>query len=215
MDSTTLEPSSPVAYVFGYGSLISLCEPLALDGQPHPAVDGRLRGFRRFWGAAMNNWEAVNDAKHFVDRATSERPRIRVAYLDIRESEGSAVNGLAVPADPARLAAFDAREVNYARADVSAFFEPVIAQPVFAYLGTEGARERCRKGAVDHDVFVSRDYVEFVQGGFAALGPEAEAEFESSSDPLPFSARDLDLVQPGLGGGEGGDWGSGASSRSI
>jgi cation transport regulator ChaC len=214
MDSMP-EASSPVAYVFGYGSLIALREPLLVAGQSYPAVNGRLLGFRRFWGAAMNNWEAVNDAKHFRDRGTGERPRIRVAYLDIREVEGGAVNGVAVPVDPARLEAFDAREVNYTRLDISTSFEPAIPQPVFVYLGTEEARDRCRKGIADRNIFVSRDYVELVRDGFDALGPEAVTAFEGNSDALLFPERDLDLVQPGLGGGEGGDWGSADSSRSI
>jgi hypothetical protein len=205
--SSTPEGEPPVGYVFGYASLVALDEPRA--------AAGRLLGFRRFWGTAMNNWEPANDGKYFRDRRTPVRPRIRVAYLDIRECDGSAVNGLALPVDSARLAAFDAREVNYDRIDVSAALEPALALPVFAYVGTEAARGRCRQGAADANAFVSRDYAELVRRGFAALGAEAEAEFEASTDPLPFPERDLDLVQPGLGGGEAGDWGSGTSSRSI
>ena len=78
-------------YVFGYASLVAAADP--------GAMPGRLCGFRRFWGAAMNNWEGGDSAKHWLDRDSSERPRIRVAYLDLREQDGSTVNGLALPVD--------------------------------------------------------------------------------------------------------------------
>ena len=99
------------AYVFGYASLVAL--------EDAGAMPGRLRGWRRRWGVAMDNWEGGAGAKHWLDRATGERPRIRVAYLDIYERPGSAVNGLALPVDEGRLAELDAREVNYERVEVT------------------------------------------------------------------------------------------------
>jgi cation transport regulator ChaC len=190
-------PGEP-AYVFGYASLVAAPEPGALSG--------RLRGYRRFWGAAMNNWEGGEGAKHFLDRETGERPRIRIAYLDIEPSEGSAVNGVAIPVDAERLRAFDAREINYARIDVTEGFElaadaDVVAdQPgrVFTYVGLDAARERCRQGAADGDLYVSRDYAAGVRFAFERLGPDVLAEYERTTDPLPFPERDLQVVMPGF-----------------
>jgi hypothetical protein len=157
-------------------------------------VPGRLRGFRRLWGAAMNNWEAANDHKHFVDPETGERPRIRVAYLDIEPNERRAINGLAIPVDATRLAALDEREVNYERAEVTGAFEPPVGGRVFTYVGTKAARERCRQGLADGDCFVSRDYVGGVRTAFERLAPGAPAEFDRTTDPLPFFERDLELI---------------------
>jgi len=185
------------AYVFGYASLVAGDEPGALPG--------RLRGYRRFWGAAMNNWEGGEEAKHFLDRDTGERPRIRVAYLDLREQEGSAVNGVALPVDTERLATLDAREINYERVDVTDAFEPAAdvdaaaADPpgrVYAYIGLDAARERCRQGVADGDIFVSRDYAAGVRLAFERLGADALAEYERSTDPLPFPERDLQVEMP-------------------
>jgi hypothetical protein len=184
--------------VFGYASLVAL---------EADAVPGHLHGYRRFWGTAMNNWEGGEDAKHFLDRQTGERPRIRVAYLDLREQEGSAVNGVAIPVDAERLAAFDAREINYERIDVSGAFEPAAtsaaaagpADPparVFTYIGLGAARERCRQGAADGDIFVSRDYAAGVRLAFARLGADAFNEYERTTDPLPFPERGLCVVPP-------------------
>ena len=182
------------AHVFGYASLVALPEQGALPGC--------LRGYRRYWGVAMDNWDAVNDPKHFVDPKTGERPHIRVAYLDIepirsRGEPGAAiVNGLAIPVDAARLAALDEREVNYERIDVTHAFQPPLDGRVFTYVGTAAARERCAQGRADADAFVSRDYVAGVRAAFAALADDALAEFDRTTDPLPFPERDLGLVQP-------------------
>jgi hypothetical protein len=182
---------SEFAYVFGYASLVAVPEPGAQKAQLH--------GYRRFWGAAMNNWEGGEDAKHFLDRQTGERPRIRVAYLDLVASEGSAVNGVAIPVDEKRLAALDAREINYSRVDVSAGFEGPVSGRVFTYVGLDAARERCRQGVAEGNVFVSRDYVSGVRHAFERLGVDVDAlaEFDRTTDPLPFPERDLQVAMPG------------------
>lgn len=187
-----------LTYVFGYASLVAVPEPGALPG--------RLRGYRRTWGAAMNNWEGGEEAKHFLDRETGERPRIRVAYLDLEPSEGGAVNGVAIPVDAERLAAFDAREINYERVEVTDAFEPATpkadrraagsASRVYTYVGLDVARERCRRGHADGDAFVSRDYAAGVRLAFERLGADALAEYERTTHPLPFPERDLQVVLP-------------------
>ncbi len=190
------DPSSGLAYVFGYASLVGLREPFAVGGVEREPVAGRLRGFRRTWGAAMDNWDSANDHKHFVEPSTGERPHLRVAYLDLEPSEGRTVNGLAIPVDAARLGVLDAREVNYSRIDVSSAFEPPIARRIFTYVGTEAARERRRRGAADGNVFVSRDYVAAVRQAFERLAPDALTELDRTTEPLPFPERDLKLIWP-------------------
>lgn len=176
-----------LAYVFGYASLVA---------SPEPLWPGCLRGYRRFWGAAMNNWEGGEGAKHWLDRDTGERPRIRVAYLDIEPSEGDTVNGVAIPVDAERLQAFDAREINYERVEVTGAFDGPVSGRVFTYVGLDAARERCRQGAADGDIFVSRDYAAGVRLAFERLGADALAEYERTTDPLPFHERDLQVVLP-------------------
>jgi hypothetical protein len=170
-------------YVFGYASLVGL--------EDVDALPGRLRGFRRRWGVAMNNWEGGEGAKHWLDPATGERPRIRVAYLDIYEHSGSAVNGLALPADGERLRALDARELNYERVEVTDAFAPEVPGRVFTYFGLDAARERCWLGVAAGDVFVSCDYFAGVRRAFDSLAPGALDEFDRTTDPLPFPERDL------------------------
>jgi hypothetical protein len=184
------------AYVFGYASLVAL--------EDAEALPGRLRGHRRSWGVAMNNWEGGEGVKHWLDRESGERPHIRVAYIDLREQEGSVVNGLALPVDADRLAELDAREINYERIEVTEAFEPAgppaDALRVFTYVGLGAARERCRLGAEEGNVYVSGDYAGTVRRAFERLGPDALAEFDRTTDPLPFPERDLRVVLPGRAG---------------
>jgi hypothetical protein len=193
-------PEAGVDYVFGYGSLVELREPIAIDGRLHHPVPGRLRDFHRRWGAAMNNWETTELEKHFVDPETGEKPKIRVAYLDIEQRPGSTVNGLAIPVDAKRLADLDVREVNYIRIDVTEAFEPTAPGRVFAYTGTVAARERSR--AEHAPGYVSRDYVAAIRRAFAALGDGALAEFDLTTEPLQFPERHLELRYPPPSGGE-------------
>lgn len=191
-------PAAPadgdVAYVFGYGSLVELTAPLTRGERLFPAVPGRLHGFRRRWGVAMNNWETTAAQKHFVDPETGLKPAVAVAYLDLAEAPGEAVNGLAIPVDATRLEELDRRERNYERADVSTAFEPGLAHTVHVYRGSAAARARC-EGA-DGDVCVSRQYAERIEAAFAALGEGALAEYERSTEPLPFALRDLEPRYP-------------------
>jgi hypothetical protein len=177
-----------LSYVFGYASLVAV--------EDAEAVPGRLRGFRRGWRVAMNNWEGGEGAKHWLERETGGRPRIRVAYLDIEPREGGAVNGVAIPVDPERLKAFDAREINYERVEVTDAFEGPVEGRVFTYIGLDAARERCRQGQAEGNAFVSRDYVAGVRLAFERLAPGALAEFDRTTDPLPFPERDLQVVLP-------------------
>jgi hypothetical protein len=182
--------------VFGYGSLVELSEPLEVAGRLFPAVPGRLHGFRRGWRAAMNNWEATEEEKHFVDPESGLKPRIRIAYLDIDERQGASVNGLAIPVDATRLEGLDVREVNYRRIDVSSCFQPRIPHRVFSYRGTDAARARCRHAAHDAEIHVSRQYVARIRSAFAALGADQLAEYDRTTEPLPFPERDLELRYP-------------------
>jgi hypothetical protein len=190
------EASSEPAYVFAYGSLAELRAPLRVGGEELRPVPGRLNGFRRVWGVAMNNWEEAPSRKHFIDPETRQPPRVRVAFLDIEERVAATVNGLAIPVDEERLFALDLRERRYSRRDVSMAFSPVLTPPLFAYTGREKARERARSDA-DEPIVVSREYLDRVRRAFEALGSDALAEFDRTTEQPPFPHWPLEQVLPG------------------
>jgi hypothetical protein len=73
---------------------------------------------------------------------------------------------------------------------------PPLEGRVWTYRGSPEGRERLRRGRAEGRAVVSRDYLEKVLAGFAALGPEQERAFAESSclDDLPVADLErLDL----------------------
>ena len=165
--------------VFGYGSLAGL-----------HGVPAELAGFRRCWGVAMDNSRTLPGYKFYLDES-GRRPPGYVAFLDLCEQDGESVTGFVFEASEAELRTLDERERNYARADVSASVAPAPGGRVWAYIGTAAARARKRAGAEAGSLVVSRAYLEDVEAGFDALGPDALAGYRRSTDPPPCPLADL------------------------
>lgn len=179
--------------MFGYGSLTT-----RLAGAAGRRPDPRgfvcdLIGFGRRFGVAMDNGLAIPGYKRYVD-AGGARPALLVAFLDVEERPGAAVNGLAFPVDAAGLRALDARERNYARVEVTGRLDPPWAGRVWTYVGSEAGRARLRAGLDAGRAVVSRDYLEEVERGFAALGAQELERFRATTEPLPCPVRDLVAV---------------------
>jgi phosphatidylglycerophosphate synthase len=140
----------------------------------------------------MDNSVDLPGYKHYLDRATGRRPRVRVAFLDVEETghEDHEVSGVALWVDEADLPALDARERNYRRVDVTqGVSDESLEAPVWTYTGLESSRARARE---EPPPVVSREYLDAVRAGLAGDPP----------DP-PSEVRDLELVlHPPLTEGE-------------
>jgi hypothetical protein len=168
---------SHAQYVFGYGSL-------AADLRGGQVAE--LRGYRRFWGVAMDNRVDVRGYKHYRLRSDGSRPPVCVAFLDVVVDAGAVTRGVCVPVAAAQLPALDRRERNYDRVDVTDAVAP-LPGTVWAYVGTAAGRRRLRRAREGGRAVVSRDYLERTRAAFAALGAAALAEFERTAalDGLP------------------------------
>lgn len=190
-------------WVFGYGSLAAAPGTALADG-------GRvatLRGHRRRWGVAMDNERDLAGYKWYRLRATGERPRAFVAFLDVVPGDG-AVNGLCLPVDATTLRRLDERERNYDRVEVTELVErdgtggdrdwaprgdPADAAlggdglpgRVWTYVGSAAGRGRLEQGVREGRALVSREYADDVEHGFRALGDDAFAAYRASTDPPP------------------------------
>jgi hypothetical protein len=132
--------------VFGYGSLA------AQAGQPCV-----LRDHRRGWGVAMDNRRTIPGYKFYVDPATGERPAVFVAFVCIWPEPGASVEGVLLQVDDDGLAALDRRERNYDRHDVSAHVDG--GGRVWAYLASDGGRERFAAGRAAGNAVISEEYL--------------------------------------------------------
>jgi hypothetical protein len=186
-----------VGYIFGYGALANLQDPM-VGGKSHTSrvIEGYLRGFRRSWTAGMENRAPLNDGAYYVDAASGVRPDVCVVALSIDASDDD-VNGVAIPVTAAELPAFDLRELHYDRIDVSGHFSCSLAYPIWAYRANTRARRDCMVGGMQRRAYVSHTYVSCVRQAFQNLGSRSWIDYQASTDPIPFPARDLvRVVQP-------------------
>ena len=190
--------STDTEYVFGYASLVR-------DDDGRGTV-ARLPGYRRVWGVATDNLRAIPGYKMYLSRSDGSRPAVYVAFIDIEPEEASVVNGLVRPVPAAELELLDLRERNYDRVDVTGKVRcspeqrsgcaPPLEGRIWTYRGSADGRERLRRGRAEGRAVVSRDYLDKVRAGFAALGEEHERAFVQSSvlDDLPvLDLERLDL----------------------
>jgi dephospho-CoA kinase len=168
-------------HVFGYGSLLAGAA----------GIPCRLTGHRRAWDVAMDNAVDLPGYKYYVDPVTRERPAVMVTFLSISPDPARHVNGVALPVDAHELARLDARERNYGRADVRGLVSAPLGGPVWAFVGLAAARERYAVGQAAGRAVISRDYHDAVLAGFAALGPDAIAEFRRTTAAPAVPVVDL------------------------
>jgi hypothetical protein len=178
------------AFVFGYGSLATEGRgaPRRAEVAPtrafHP--DGfvtDLQDVRRRWGVAMNNRANLPGYKYYLDD-NGDRPDVYVAFLDLRPAPGQSVNGVCLPVDDDQLAAFDQRERNYVRRDLTAL-SPLAQEGirVWAYVGSPAGRRRLTRARAAGRAVIDRTYLEGVREGFKRLGPAEYATCAPSLDP--------------------------------
>ncbi len=146
----------------------------------------------------MDNSVDLPGYKYYLDARTAERPAVFVTFVNLVPDGGSggSVNGILFPATAEELAFLDARERNYVRREVR--LEE--GGRAWVYVGSDDARERYESGVAAGTAVASREYVELVRSGFAALGEAALRRFDQSTDPPEVPVRSLrrvDLARDG------------------
>ena len=182
-------PSARGPFVFGYGSLAAEHRRCAVV---------RLRGWRRAWGVAMDNTVDIPGYKSYRLRADGSRPAVYVAFVDIEPDPGAVVTGVCMPVGEDDLAALDRRERNYDRVDVSGAIDGAPGR-VWAYVGSEAGRERLRAGRRAGTAVISRDYLDAVLAGLAAVAPDPVEALRRSPAELGLAVLDLERVEIAAG----------------
>jgi hypothetical protein len=184
--------SHPTDYVFAYGSLVR-----DLAGGEELALRGAyLRDHRRAWNLAMDNSVSLPGYKYYLDAGDSSRPEVFVTFLNLIAAPGGRVNGMLVPVSAEELLELDRRERNYTRREVTTSIEPAAGGRVWSYFGKPEACRRFAAGLHAARAVVDESYLERVRTGFEALGDNALAEFELSTDP--HGCRTLKLLRVDL-----------------
>jgi hypothetical protein len=137
----------------------------------------------------MDNSETVPGYKYYVDE-NGHRPGLFVAFLDLRPDPEGRVNGVHTPVQPEELRRLDERERNYLRTEVTDGLDAPLGR-TWAYIGSEPGRRRLAYGSGSGRVAVSREYLDRVEAGFRALGPDEYTTFRHSTDLDGLPIRDL------------------------
>jgi len=145
----------------------------------------------------MDNRIDIPGYKYYVDPISGDRPRVHVAFLDVEPGHDDQVNGVCLPVTSDQLKELDRREQQYDRIDVGAHF-PMLAGPVWMYIGSDQGRRRRRAGDRNGTTVVSREYWERVRHGFDMLGDGERLAYEASTSPC--GCRLLELSRRALPG---------------
>ena len=133
----------------------------------------------------MDNTRDLPGYKYYVDPETGERPAIYVAYVDLAPDPRARTTGVEFAVDEEALEALDRRERNYERVEIT--------EGLWAYMGTDAARERFEHGRANGTAVVSRAYYEAVRARLAQIG--------ESLDPPPVPMRSLTRIETALAKG--------------
>lgn len=128
----------------------------------------------------MDNRRDLPGYKYYTDER-GDRPDVSIAFLDIAPDAGSAVNGVCIPVDDARLAGLDLRERNYERVEVSDRMEDAGAARIWTYIGSPAAKRRLARGRERGRAVIDAGYLGVVQAAFRRLG---HAEYEACAPSL-------------------------------
>jgi hypothetical protein len=144
----------------------------------------------------MDNSETIPGYKYYLDE-DGGRPDLFVAFLDVKPDPEGRVNGVCSPIQVEELRHLDERERNYVRTEVTDALEDPLGR-TWVYVGSEPGRRRLSHGKRSRRAVVSRQYLDHVEAGFRALGPEEYMSFRNSTDldGLPIS----DLVRVDVSG---------------
>ena len=166
-----------IAYVFGYGSLVcKKSRDKTLGQNTVGVVTGRLNSVKRSFDAVGMGNSMLNH-KYFTQGVDSRTrldllPAFKPAFANARITRGSSCLGAFIPVDRDGLSAFDGREANYTKVDVTHLVPPEVKAamvhkdvPVYMYTAKVTATAR----VADGDVFIPSVYLETVRAAFATV----------------------------------------------
>lgn len=163
-----------MAYVFGYGSLMSASSAERTLRRPVQSADmkiARANGVRRAW-------TYVTQCCFEVDDPGKARPTL---FLDVQEEEGQWCNGLLIPVAVDELAALDRRERGYERVNWTARMEIGLDAEVYTYSAVgDFLADPMPEAAV-----VPENYVALVEDAVRAVGEDFAEDYNRTTGPVP------------------------------
>ncbi len=163
----TASSEDPPTWIFGYGSLLN---PNSIEQTMSEPFDRSrlelawLNGYRRDWMV----WDEVE--------FEYDPPRqVPLAYLALTPDPGARCNGVLFPVSFAELEAFDSRERNYRRVDVTGNLEASVKGAVYTYVG------RAEYGEFPDGIRISQRYANILEEALSMWGQEFREDYDAST----------------------------------
>jgi len=168
--------------LFGYGSLLSIESLERTLGRRYAGsfLVCRVEGWRRSWDAAVPNRRVF-----FAEQPPGRLYPGHILYLNVRPAPGCFLNGVLFVVNAQERDAYDQREVVYDRVDITESLSGVSVTGGRAYIYV--ARPECSISSASSiaQAAVRATYLDIVAAGFRDLGPDFQAEYEATTDPVP------------------------------
>jgi hypothetical protein len=185
--------------VFGYGSLVSPASAAETLGRPvGPLRPGRLRGWRRRWSIARDNFRAEKTFARADDRSL---PPFFVS-LNLERMAGPGPNGAVIEVTKAELERLDLREIRYDRIEVSDSLEDPDFDRVFAYVAKPGHRHPTPPAGA----LAIAGYVREVEAAFSGLGAGQLQLYRETTEACPVQVVEVVLVRDSIPVGNPRGW---------
>ena len=174
-------------YLFMYGSLMRDADLRREGVEPKKAIQVRLQGWRRSWNVASDPAAKDRQYRRHADNSVYEG---MVASLGLERHEGASACGIMAKVDYRLLAAFDAREQEYDRTDVT---DAVVcdygARPegpfrVFAYVPKPQAVREYRRRRGNGDLAVRRGYYASIYDAAEVVGGDCLEDLDAANARL-------------------------------
>lgn len=173
------KPEQPVAYIFGYGSLVDPDDLMLKEYQLNP-IYGFLENHERHWNIAIKNMLPELDSKHHIHRTTKERFPGYVSSLALSYKEGTRCNGIVFAVTQELYDLIAIRETNiYNRSDdIRKYFSENLKLdiPLYTYLASELGHKNYSAGKAS-SIAVPQEYYDIVEAAFRARSSQALADY--------------------------------------
>jgi cation transport regulator ChaC len=182
-------------YVFVYGSLVSRASlertlPRGLGPSSGPFL-AYLKGYRRMWNVGSKASDQAE--RRWLDSENDEFHGV-IASLGLMADEGSRCLGAVYRVPVMILGAFDARERDYDRIDVTGLVTWAgmdDAATVFTYVPKPGATSTLDEAIVHRTAVASTEYISSIEDAFRSFGAEYLDEYRNTTPAPAFRVEGL------------------------
>lgn len=146
-------------------------------------------GWVRVWNVAAKR---TSPGRYYLDQETGVRFTGVVTFLNVEPAAGSVLAGVAVPVTAEELAAYDRRELNYDRVQVTSV--AALDAPAWMYVGRPDSVAYFNECSQVGTAVISAQYRSTVESAAVTLGPDFYRRYVASTRAPTVPVKTLEFV---------------------